>query len=122
MKKLMRAQKYMRAGDGKQCIYLERPNGQINFPMFSQCPFNEMRILMCRIASNKRPCAYCFLDQIYPEIFLEKTENYTLVGSNVSQRQYSYQSCQNHCNYTPIINKCVIIVAFQCHCYQRALF
>ena len=26
MKKLMRAQKSMRAGDGKQCIYLEWPN------------------------------------------------------------------------------------------------
>ena len=31
----------------------------IIFPMFSQCTINEMRILMCRIASNKCPGAYC---------------------------------------------------------------
>ena len=29
MKKFMRAQKSMRAGDGKQCIYLEWPNDSI---------------------------------------------------------------------------------------------
>ena len=45
-----------------------------------------------------------FVDQICPEIFLKNPENNILVGSNNSQLQYTYRSCQNQSNFTPVCN------------------
>ena len=44
------------------------------------------------------PALIVFVDQVCPGTFVENTENYTLVGSNVSQRQYTYRRCHNQCN------------------------
>ena len=45
-----------------------------------------------------------FVNQICPEIFLKNPENNILVGSNNSQLQYTYRSCQNQSNFISVCN------------------